>query len=1190
MPASTPLATGWPPAAPPLAPVPPIPAGPVPVVPAPESTVSVQSVLAVAGAGLVAVAALVFTFLNPDLTDLGTRAAIIGATTAVFLVGAVLLRRRDLTFSSEAIGALGVVFVGLDVWAVAQLLPTGLGGWAAAAVGAAAAGILLAAIGTLLRLRTWLWSGMLAIVVAPLIWGFSVSPALGRIGLQLAAFALATGWQLLALPRLRGRFGAMEADRTTATVVQVLLVVGVLPNLALLFFEGAGTAANAVAVVAGTLLALAALAAVASRAQLPGFWSFLTGMLTVGSFAIAPFSTRPGVDAAYLALVSAAAALALVLLTAAPSRVVARARLLDIGAFLAFGVAALQIVLAAAMQLATPLLGPVSAAGLDFGTSRPDDVAGTMDRVGIYSPAESLAAVIGLAAVALGVAVTARLLARTRAEAGAAVGPLTTVSTWLGAGALGAGALWTGFPLAAQVGALLAVSAAAAIALLVIPAIRRRRPALRAPLIALAHLGALLAACAAWADRSGSALPELAGAGAIVVLGLAAATVPAPLRALHVGVGYAYALAILASSLGDAGVGTLALLCLVTSAAAVVSLVATLLPRIPASWWFALLGVTAVPFLIGIGTVLTERSGWTALSTALIGGVALTLLLVRRRDPGLGVRAIAAALVIPSAAVAIISLGAQVLATSASPVTLPIIAVLVAAVLGGTGSIRQLLEARLPAAQLRPARAAIELSTYVTGAVAVLLALVREASGLGTACLVLLIGGLGAAASSVFARRRSGWWIAAGCWTAALWCVWGLAGVDVPEPYLLPPALGALAVGTLLVVRRRAGAALAATGLACAIVPTLVLLVTIGNGVGALAPWRTIGLLGASALLLAIGAAVRPGRGLRGRLARLQLPVLALSGVAAASAAVQGMRWGLGVDAAPVAGAPVMVPVLLLALGGALLVAAIGATLIRSSRALAAVSTVNAAIATSRWVLLAPVLMLALGPMTAVRRDWFAIWTLWVLMMALLILVLAIAMRTRRVPITTLMPPAAAVYAIAWVVGVVGWSPRDLRVEWFSLPLGLAVLAAGAVHFVIELRSGMRPAAPTPPTLSSWPAGFSGSPHLIAPGLVLTMLPSVVATGTDPQTWRAIFVIAVALVSILAGVALRLRSPFVLGIAALPLENVVVFASQLGRGVESLPWWITLATAGAVLLAIAVGSERRTNQGGGVAARLRELR
>jgi hypothetical protein len=58
----------------------------------------------------------------------------------------------------------------------------------------------------------------------------------------------------------------------------------------------------------------------------------------------------------------------------------------------------------------------------------------------------------------------------------------------------------------------------------------------------------------------------------------------------------------------------------------------------------------------------------------------------------------------------------------------------------------------------------------------------------------------------------------------------------------------------------------------------------------------------------------------------------------------------------------------------------------------------------------------------------------------------------------------------------------------------------------------------------------------------------------------------------------------------LPIENVVVFAVQIVRGIDSIPWWITLAIVGAVLLIIAVTYERRSGADNSVAARLRDLR
>ena len=63
-----------------------------------------------------------------------------------------------------------------------------------------------------------------------------------------------------------------------------------------------------------------------------------------------------------------------------------------------------------------------------------------------------------------------------------------------------------------------------------------------------------------------------------------------------------------------------------------------------------------------------------------------------------------------------------------------------------------------------------------------------------------------------------------------------------------------------------------------------------------------------------------------------------------------------------------------------------------------------------------------------------------------------------------------------------------------------------------------------------------------------------------------------------------------LGLIVLPIENVIVFSVQLGRGIEAMPWWITLAVVGAVLLIIAVTSERRAGEGRGVVARVRDMR
>jgi hypothetical protein len=176
-------------------------------------------------------------------------------------------------------------------------------------------------------------------------------------------------------------------------------------------------------------------------------------------------------------------------------------------------------------------------------------------------------------------------------------------------------------------------------------------------------------------------------------------------------------------------------------------------------------------------------------------------------------------------------------------------------------------------------------------------------------------------------------------------------------------------------------------------------------------------------------------------------------------------------------------------------------------------------------------------------------------------------------------------WSLAWVDAVTAWSQREiLRVEGFALPLGLALVVVGAIAFARGVRSGEAA------TLATWPIGFRGSWATLAPGIVATLLPSVLATFTDPQTWRAILVIAFALVAVLVGARKTLAAPFMLGISALPLEILVVFLVQLGDRINPLLWWITLATAGVVLLVIAVGWERRTGADASLGARIRDLR
>lgn len=1087
----------------------------------PSSQLSVQSVLAVAGAGLFAVAAIVFTFFNPELTNFDTRTAIIAAISAIFMGGAWLLAWRGLTFSAEAVGALGAVFVALDVWAFAQSAPAGVSDWIFAGIGMLVAAIALLALAALVRLRTWLWAGLVTLALAPAPFSYASDSPWGSLVGHLGVGLVALGVHYLA-GRFAARFASpLKADRGTATVIQILALVTVLVQLVRVPVEPSPTR---VWVSSAILAALAVLAWLSARIQLPRFWAFAAGALFTAAIALLPFVVDLAVNdwEWYFALVPAAAAAALALAS------LVRKRALHAGA------------LTVALLAAAPAVGTSIAAVLTRGF-------GDLDATQV----SEIAAVLGVAAAAVG---TAFLAWRTR---GARTLALTMSLSVL---ALTAFTIWPVFALPTQIVLLLvlAVGLSALANRVTLPL------ASRLPLIVAAHLALVLAAVISWVEPDGRVI---AGAAVVAATFAVARTVPAKVRAVHVGVGYAYALVIVAAAFDLVGLETVAVLCLTTTVASLAALAVTLVPWFKAGSWYAVLIVTAVPFAIGVISVLMDRSGWTALSTVVTFALLLAIMLTRRPGLTLFLRAGAAALLVPALAVVVICLGAQVLSVSASPITLPVIAVIVACTLPAAGLIAAAVESRgVSATDARVVRVWIEISALTTGALAVLLALVRAAAGIPTTFLVLIILGIGAVATAVFARRRYAWPVAGLAFTGALWCVWWLAGVTALEPYLLPPALGTAVVAAILVARNRAGMGLSAlglywTGLSVAAVPTLVVLALSGSGDAAI-PWRSLGLLASALVLTVLAVAVTRF----GRLSALRTPTLVVAIAVASAGAIQGVRFGWGLDPLVVASPElVMLPVLGFAFAATLL-AAIAGRLLHTS---------------SRWVYVPALVYLVAGPIAAVREGWFPIITVLVLALAVLALMIVTTLRARTRAVT--LPPVWLIFLVAWFTAVASWSQRELRVEAYSLPLGLALLTVG----IIAMKPGRTDARPT---LNSWPVGFTGSWRLLAPGIIVTLLPSILATGTDPRTERAILVIALALVAILVGSLRKLAAPFILGILALPIENIVVFAAQLGSNIAALPWWITLATAGAVLLVIAVGSERRTGGEKGAAARLRDLK
>ena len=552
-------------------------------------------------------------------------------------------------------------------------------------------------------------------------------------------------------------------------------------------------------------------------------------------------------------------------------------------------------------------------------------------------------------------------------------------------------ASWTEFLPVTQIAIAIGAALVTALLFLLVPVMRKSSPAVRVPAIVGAHFALVFAGVLSWADSGFTIWAGVAIVAALIALAL---TVPVAIRPVHVGVGYAYTLVIFARALDLADLDqlpTIAVLCLTTTLAALGAIAATLIRRIRAASWYAVLLVTSVPFVIGIVVTLFERSGWTALSTGVMFGLALTLLLTRRPGLNVVIRAIAAGLLVPALAVVTLSLVAEFLESSGSPIALPIIAVLVAGVLPSTGLIRSgLLRHGLPERDATLARLWIEGSALLTGAIAVVLALLRAAAGFDTTFLVLLIIGIGAAAAAIWAKRRYGWWVAFACFTGALWCQWALAHVTVVEPYLLPPALALAIIGAIVTGRGGRGAGLYATGLAIATVPVLGILAVAGNGddgIVASIPWRAAGLLAGAWVLLLLGTLAGRGTGaLAERFATLRIPTLAVAIAAGAAGPLQAIRYGLGRDELDLIGWPLLLVCLAFGATGAIVAAAAARIAIDSAEP-------GSRLAQTRWLYVPATVYLAVAAWPAMQQnldDWGTIWTMWGLMLAYLVFMVLI--------------------------------------------------------------------------------------------------------------------------------------------------------------------------------------------------------
>lgn len=1197
----------------------------------PPRSVGLQPVLAGAGAGLLAVATVVFVFFT-FADDLALRAVVTGVVTVLTVAATVLLRSRGLRSSAESVGALVVVLALVDVeLALSAGLLGGLPTALARALLLAVVVVGLGLVGDRARVRAWVTS---AVVLAPLV-PLVAAPAAGAAWAWAWALLATSLLTLVAAPvavRSGPRVGSsLGGERRVLLVARAVAVpAAVLAGLAVPPLPGLPGASGAALVALGAALVSVVLRLVTrERAWFAsgGAAAVVTAALLGTGGTVAWVGAVPSAAAlAWLAVVALTAPGVVSGLRGRPLSPEGRADALLGGAVVAL-LGALPALALSGLRAADVLL-----TGTDGTAATLDDAplgVGPLDprawgdqgfvTTGLVATHVALAAALVVTFVAgrLALRTAGRLPAPARRTAapvvrlgrtlapwlalvlvlGLVVDPRLAASTSLVLLALLAAALVvaTARPAAPPVGQPRPGAAVRAVRRRVAAALRpavghlvptprtavRRGLALVGPaerrVARAAALAGLVAAVVLLLAGSWVARPTAAAGAAVVGLLLlgARAVAPRPAHAALVGAAYAYALLVLGVTLGWAGIGGVAVLCTVSGVASLAALVVTLVPRVERDSWWAVLGVTAVPFVLGVLTVVAERTWWSV--AACVAMLALEVVLVVSRRPGsaTALRVLAGALVLPTASVGVVSAGALLLPGSGSPVVLPLVALLVAATVAGA-------RPATTALALPTGRVAVETSAALTGLIAVGLAYGRPAAGseIAVAVLLLLAAGTGVAARE--RDRRGEWWLAAGLATVALWTALAAAEVGLVEAYTAPPALAAIVVASALARRVRRWWELATAGLVLLVVPS-VLVLGAAAGVGDVRAPLLVALGGAGV----VAAVLLQRRGPAHVWSRSAALRLAGAGVLAATG---GTVEALHVAHVPGGGAVFALGLAWALAGGAV---ALGAGVV-GSRAV----TAPRAGALRRWAVAPAAVLVVVGAVANVRPVWEAIVTVWLLEVALLaLLVLGVRRALRGRPD---LPPPWFTWLLALAAAIGAWSPRELRVEVFSLPLGAGLLVVGYLALAAAA-GGPRTGGPaavgpgahpvgTTPSLGTWPVGFLGSWRTLAPGILAIVGPSVLATYTDARTWRAVLVIVLALAAVLVGTRKHLAAPFLLGVAVLPVEILVVFVSQLGTRISAGPWMLTLAAAGGLLLIIATYYERRIAAYDGAAAYLRDLR
>ena len=1140
----------------------------------------VQVLLLIVGVSLLSVAAIFFIVFAFITFGLAWRTVIIAAITVAAFATASLLRRKRLVGTAEAIGVFAVILVYLDAFALRANhlfglgLADGLVYWGATLI-ASSVGFVA-------------WHRLSGLRVASIAAFVAFAPGFGLLTAGLTGgFEDGTrtfiAFAAVAIAGLVHPLAARSATATTPTFtgrVEKLILLSfailglVLAAIVSLAIEPTSDWAPAIALFGVALIALAHVVIIASRQAFAVFARVFAGVGGVAAAAaISTLSWRVD-DTSFAVFAPAVAAATVALALEVTTRRLVSPILKSSSAVAAWSAAAIAV-LTLLPALGIAVLHAVSVTAIGF-IIRP---WGPPDAWWLSTPApENYAAVAAIAIViVLGAAFSAAsgVLVKRRA-----------LFLWASYPALMLAA-----PLANSLWGILAswfLLAALGVSWLSVARLRQAPigPAIRTPLIVWAIVSMSLGYALSWASIDSWLIGSLLTIAILIAARFAFASAAVATRAVLLAVATVVAL-IAAGALGrqlsmqytsfEGGaaldtvhfVGILAI-ALIAVSALPLDRIASGLDRRTVFWIAAPVAAvtTAISWMTGavadpvaVRELLLPEFGTSLAMGAAVFGALLLWILLPGNAVHRGERIVASVAIAPTVSWLVDSF-TRVLEL---PDFIGTVAPISAALIVSAGALTMTL--------LRPSRTPRWAREVGIGLVAVPAVFAAVAVRTESTWLVLILAGITvlflainqAGLFSATGMRKHFGWLALGLATAGLW--WRLAGDEVTglEPFVLPLA-GALLLIALLVWRAalridpptpsRAAPLIALGGLLVAILP-----IAANSTTGPVT--RTIIIAAASAVLLLVGSLVIGNERLRP-----YLDAAAVAGAIGVIVAAIGRStllvygdngsYSNTADASPGASLDAWLAAAFILL----LIAAFGQARLRpdANQKLRLVTSQAIGLFAMTAVLVLELSAFdsgVLGPIRAVAV---------VLLFAALHLV---AVTTDQAPFTRLVSWVAIAYAgLATIVGV-GTDALD-PLEIGTVSVALALIAGGVVHLART------------PTARSWPS--------LGPGVLVLLVPSLVATIEDRPLWRLVALGVVGVAVMIIGVVRRLQAPFIIGAVVLLIHGIATFAPQIVAVYESAEWWLWAAIGGAIIIFLSATYEKRMRDLKNVTMRITELR